>query len=335
MTLVNHKMKKVYLSICALFLVWGLSSTVFANDADTPVKDVKVGMFLTNLYDIDLNKNQFNVQFWAWFVHGDKTYEPTKRTELMNAKSWTTQNEFRGEVGDQYWDVVNVRAKIYQEWDVSHYPFDKQKLVIELEDIEETTGGVRFTPDVEGSKIDKGLIPDGWKMLGFDVSVAPNQYDTVFGDPSLGNQSHSEFSRITATLTVQRDGWRLFATNFIGFFVATILILLTLGINSSRRAHKTVPLQPRVTMSSGSIFATIGSIYMLSKELPYTTKFTLADGLLTTTCIGIGLAIIMSVLTDTLTSAEFKKSPYLINKIIFALFVFVHIGLNGYYLMNL
>lgn len=329
----KHKWLTGYGTLFAMLLL-AISLNVAAEEGDS-AKQVEFGIFLTNLYDINLNKNQFNIQFWAWFLHSYPDYEPTKRTELMNAKSWTTQNAFRDQQDDVIWDVVNYRATMTQQWDVSFYPFDTQTLEISLEDIEETTAGVKFVPDVEGSKIADNLIPDGWVLKKFDIHVAPNRYQTAFGDPSLKKDQSSDFSRITVALTIQRDGERLFATNFIGFFVANILVLVTLSINSSRRAHNVVPLQPRVTLSSGSIFATIGSIYMLSKELPYTTEFTLADCLLTTTCLGIALAILTSVATDVISKIADKFPIYTFNKFILLAFCLAHIGFNGAYIVSM
>lgn len=303
------------------------------NSGDGP-KEVKVGIYLNNLYDIDLNNNEYKAKFWLWFLHDDDNYNPIERTEVVNSKQWSSTNEFSDEKEGKQWDVMNVEAVIDEEWDVTHYPFDTQTLHIRIEDIKETSEGIHLIPDTEGTSIDDDLVPDGWKLRDYSISSADNRYDTTFGDPSLEAKTYSDFSRITLALTIQREGGRLFATVFVGFFVATILIIILLGINMSRRVHPITPLAPRVTLCNGSIFATLGSIFVLVNEMPYTTSFTLADSLLFTTSLGTVLAIISSLVTDRLRDSGWGNEIYLANKVVFVTFIILHFGINGSFLVS-
>lgn len=298
-------------------------------EAENGGKVVKVGLFITNLYDIDLSSNQYNVQYWLWFLHGHEDYEPLKRTEVVNAKSQSSRSGYRSEVENVYWDSVNHRAVINQEWDVSHYPFDRQVLSIQLEDIEETTENLRYVADVEGSRMAEGIVPDGWELTDFSVSSSSTRYQTAFGDPQVSHNSESEFSRITARITLKRDGWRLFATTFLGFFVATVLCLLVFLINMLPRAHSAIPLQPRITMTLGSLFAAVGSIYGIADTLPYTTAFTLADSLQYTTLGGAALATIGSVTADVLAKQEKMALLATLGKVFFAIYLVFHVVLNA------
>jgi hypothetical protein len=306
----------------------GLSGSAFAKT------EVKVGMYLTNLYDIDLNNSQYNAQFWVWFLHDNPDYQPANRTEIVNGKSWSRQNDFRDDSGDTIWDVMSFRALISEEWDIKRYPFDTQTLHIQLEDIEETAEDLTFVPDTAGTRIDESLIPDGWKLRDYRIDVASHQYNTSFGDPALGSETTSEFSRVSLVMTIEREGQRLFITIFIGFFVATLFVLMTLAVNMSRRAHPVIPLQPRVTLASGAIFSTIGSIYLLVNQMPYTTEFTLADSLLTTTSVGTVLCIVSSFTTDVVCKTDGAATMYRLNKVFFALFLVLHLGINTSFMMG-
>lgn len=301
---------------------------------DGPPRQVEVGIFLTNLFDIDLHGNQYSAHFWVWFLHDDLTYQPLQRTEVVNAKRARQHNEFRDIQGGSVWDVMNVEAVINEQWNIKRYPFDTQVLNIHLEDIEDTASDLQFIADTQGSRVDESLIPDGWQLSDYRVQVAPYTYDTRFGDPSLDGSASSDFSRISLAITLEREGQRLFITVFIGFFVATIFVTVTLAINMSRRAHPVIPLQPRVTLASGAIFATIGSIYLLVNEMPYTTDFTLADSLLTTTSVGTVLSIISSFSTDVVCKNGNAKVMYRVNKWFFAVFVVLHLGINTLFLIG-
>jgi|AntRauTorckE5430_2_1112549.scaffolds.fasta_scaffold03546_3 hypothetical protein len=314
---------------CLLVLV--LTGAPGASFAAT---EVKVGLYLTNLYDIDMHNSQYNVQFWVWFLHDNPDYDPTSRTEVINGKSWSQQNGVREVSGGQIWDVMSFRALIDEEWDIKRYPFDTQTLHIHLEDIEQTAANLTFIPDVAGTRIDESLIPDGWKLQDYRIDVSPHRYNTSFGDPALGSETTSEFSRVSLVMTLEREGRRLFTTIFIGFFVATLFVLMTLAVNMSRRAHPVIPLQPRVTLASGAIFSTIGSIYLLVNQMPYTTEFTLADSLLTTTSVGTVLCIVSSFTTDVVCKTDRAATMYRLNKVFFALFLGLHLGINTSFMMG-
>lgn len=332
----SWRLHSLWLPLLLMMVLLGRADVGWSDTAasvDTK-RQVEVGIFLTNLYDIDLNNNQYNAQFWIWFLHDDASYLPAQRSEVVNAKSWQRQNEFRDATGETIWDVMSFEALINEQWDIKRYPFDTQVLSIHLEDIEETTDHLIFSADTQGTHVNASVVPDGWQLRDYAISVAPHTYATRFGDPSLDVGDVSEFSRVSLDITLEREGQRLFITVFIGFFVATIFVIVTLAINMSRRAHPVIPLQPRVTLASGAIFSTIGSIYLLVNEMPYTTEFTLADSLLTTTSIGTVLSIISSFTTDVVCKTDKAALMYRLNKGLFVIFVVLHLGINGVFLMG-
>lgn len=321
-----------------LFLSLPLVAEETGNDIIPPAeaneKVVKVGLFITNLYDIDLSRNQFNVQYWVWFLHQHDDYASIERTEIVNAKSQTTRSGYRATENNLNWDSVNHKAVINQQWDISHYPFDRQVLQIHLEDIEETTEDLRFVADVQGSRMGEEIVPDGWELVDFGIKDGAQTYYTAFGDPGRSFSSQSDFSRITAEITLKRDGWRLFTTTFLGFFVATVLCIMVFLINMSPRAHSAIPLQPRITMTLGALFSAVGSIYGIADTLPYTTTFTLADSLQYTTLGGAALATIGSVVADVLAKLDKVALSSAMGKVFLVIYLLVHLVLNIVLLAN-
>jgi hypothetical protein len=257
---------------------------------------------------------------------------PSERTEITNSKKFSIRNASTQKFDDNYLHSQVFKGTIKKHWDIRNFPFDTQTLVISLEDTIETTDSLVFSID-ETSSIANDVIPDGWSLESFNIVAAESDYPTTFGDPTASADTNYKFSRVEARLNLKRNGLRVFITAFLGLFVATVLILIVYVINSTKIGLSVIPLQPRITLCVGSIFAAVGSIYSLNAKIPYTTDFTLSDSLQITTFIGIALAIISSVWSEILIKKGQEKIQNQLMIAIWALFFIVHIGLN-YYLIS-
>jgi len=318
-------MKKVFVAI--LLFVSMINNFAYAKEE---VKEAKFGVYITNLYDINFAKNEYTVQFWSWFHHNDAEYKPNESTEIMNAKSFNRQSPNEEIINGINWDTAKIKATINQDWEVQNFPFDVQRLSIVIEDIDEVAGDLVLKPDTAASKIDPKAIPDGWELKNFEMLSSTNSYETAFGDPSAKSDVRQDFSRVTVNIDLERHGWRLFSTAFIGFFVATALLLVVFVITSISSAVTVIPQQPRITLITGALFSAVGSVYGLSARLPYTTDFTLADSLQITTFAGVAFATIGSMASDVLHKNNRPILATRANQAMFALFILLSFGLNGY-----
>lgn len=316
-------MKKI---IMAIMLLVAMNQLAYAKEE---AKSVEVGVYITNIYDVNYAKNEYTVQFWQWFHHENNGYKPNATTEIMNAKSFVKQSPNEEIVNGVNWDTTKVKATINQQWNVKNFPFDVQKFSIVIEDIDSTSNDLLFTPDLVASKIDPKAIPDGWKLKSFEMASSINSYETAFGDPSATSDVKQDFSRMTISIDLERNGWRLFSTSFIGFFIATTLLLVLFIITSVPQAVLAIPQQPRITLIIGALFSAVGSVYGLSAKLPYTTDFTLADSLQITTFAGVAFATIGSMSSDVLYKMNRPVLADRANRVMFALFILLSFGLNG------
>ncbi len=316
------------LVVAMLLVLFSICSSAYAKE-DSPQK-VKLGVYVTNIYDIDFAKNEFTIQFWSWFHHNDDEYKPNESTEIMNAKSFSRNSASEELVNGIHWDTAKIKATVNKHWEVKNYPFDVQKFSIIIEDVDLVGEDLVFTPDTAASKMDPKAIPAGWELKSFKMNSAINTYETAFGDPSAESDVKQNYSRMSVDIELQRHGWRLFSTTFIGFFVATALLLVVFVITSIPRAVAEIPQQPRITLIVGALFSAVGSVYGLSAKLPYTTDFTLADSLQITTFAGVAFATIGSMASDVLRKNERPILATRANQAMFALFILLSFGLNGF-----
>ncbi|MEI8393458.1 MAG: hypothetical protein WCF85_01895 [Rhodospirillaceae bacterium] len=264
-------------------------------EATEPSK-VKVGMYITQLYDFDMAKRSFSVTFWGWFIHADQKYKPLENVEIVNAKSSTVKFSAvlpkETKEGTVYWDQAKYSAIIGQDWDIQKFPFDTQKLIINLEDgVNDTTSTV-FVADSANTNIDSSVKIPGWSIESLEIKSSDTVYNTTFGDPTL--QGSSTYSKISAIITVKREGFRLLLSTFIGFFVAFALVSLTYFIDTEWMAGS------RVGLCGGAIFASVGNMYVINNYLPPVSIFTLADAIEASTFVTIIFAILTVVMVKAL-----------------------------------
>lgn len=321
---------KLYLY--SVMFTFCLLTSLFANDswAETnELNEVKFGMFVTNLHDINFADNEFQVEFWSWFISNNKDYRAKDRTEIVNSKKFSIRNSSNQEIDDLLLQSQVFKGTIKQSWNIESYPFDTQTLTISLEDTIDTADTLSFVVD-PNSGIANDVIPKGWQLVDFNLLVSNTDYPTTFGDPRVRDDNNYQFSRVTAEITLQRSGIRIFISAFLGLFVATILVMIVFAINSSKIGLTTIPQQPRITLCVGALFAAVGSTYSLSAKVPYTTVFTLSDSLQITSFIAIALAIVSSVLSDTLLKQNKESAQKTLMHLIWLTFIISHFGINGY-----
>jgi hypothetical protein len=232
---------------------------------------VKVGMFLTQLYDLDVPRKSFNVSFWAWFIHNSDKFKPLETVEIVNAKNSSIKYPSTTETNGLQWVQGKYSATVSEDWEVEKFPFDRQTLNILIEDGQNDANAIEFIADSENSKIDKSVSVPGWSFEKFEIKSGTTLYDTTYGDPNL--QGQSTYSRVVASITMKRNGVRLLSSIFLGFFVAFLLATLTYFLDTDMMAGA------RISLCAGAIFASVGNKIAVDNILTPSSKFTLADGI--------------------------------------------------------
>lgn len=247
----------------------------------------KVGVFITSLYGVDLHNQSYNVIFWAWFIHNSKVYKPGASTEIINAYSYNRDNSIAVPKGKVTWAQVRFTAKVAHNWDISNFPFDHQILQFFLEDTQLDESRIKYIADVHNSKIDPNVVLVDWNIIDFNIKAGSSTYQTTYGDPELAD-SASTFSRVTASITLERKGVKLFFNMFAALYTAFILTSVAFFVPLEN-------ISARLSLASSSIFAVIGNKYVVDSMLPPTTSLTLVDKIQIATFLYIVIMVIVTV----------------------------------------
>lgn len=90
MSLVMFGWKSVRAGI-RLLLMLGCIACLLPAPLQAEPQQVKVGLYVTQLSDIDIPKQAFNAHFWAWYITPDDSYKPLDSVEVVNSKNSVTK----------------------------------------------------------------------------------------------------------------------------------------------------------------------------------------------------------------------------------------------------
>jgi hypothetical protein len=274
----GHVKRVMVVVVCMIIL------SVTAKATDT----CKLGIFINSLYDFNIRDKSYAANFWIWRQYKNDSLSFEKNTEIVNAKGAKT-NHFTHYQGSTYanWTNERVEAVLKQSWSVGHFPFDKQELLIEIEDSRYDTSAVLFVADTLDSRLDSGVVLSDFNITDFSIYNRLHTYNSTFGNPDLKNQS--TYSRIVAKISIERkNSWRLFALLLTGLFIAMAIAMSTFFISPKYFA-------PRISLCVGAMFSAVGSKYVTESIVPPGNSFTLIGNLHNLTFFYIFLITLTSI----------------------------------------
>jgi hypothetical protein len=320
-------MKKLFLfSIMSL----GLFSSAICQNSDTTITGseeklvpdtVKLGVFFTSIYDLNLAEKSFTADFWIWYNYKNDSINPLESIEISNAKEFEFQSEDIEKVGMVNWATHKCKATVKKEWNLKNFPFDKQELHVEIEDAMYDIDQLVYVADVANSKFDKNIKLDEWKIRSFSVEQMRKEYETTYGNPEL--HGTSTYPGLVASFVLERDGVGLFFKLFVGIFVAYLISLSVFFMG---------PENPeRFGMIVGALFAGVANKYIVESLMPQTIMLTLPDKIHNLTFIYIIFHLIITVFAFRLSVKERLKLGWRIDIICFLFSIISYIAINFYW----
>lgn len=260
-------------------------------DADEPKPDtVSIGAYIISIHDIDFHNKEYTTRFWLWVLYEDnhKFNFPTQ-IDIPNAKDIAQPEVISDTIDNRIWQLLKMKCVMKKNWKVTDFPFDKQQLIVHVENSIYDRNSLVFVPDELGSTYDRELTLDGWRIADFKVTTGVNEYTTVFGDPS-SDMLHSEYASFNIEIDIERDAWGLFMKIFIGMYIAFMISVLSFTTQPSE-------LEPRFGLPVGGLFAAVGNKYIIDSLLPESSTFTLVDSLHATTFLTIFATLLVSAIS--------------------------------------
>lgn len=285
-------MKDRVLLLIALIMLW---LPAFAQ------KDTcTVGIYVSSIYDFKLDEKSYMADFWMWMNYKNDSLKFENVMELPNSKSSDFSHFFSEKKLDWNWATQKCKAQLIYEWDLSKFPFDKQKLQIEIEDSQYDTSRVIYQADTINSKIDTAFNSKEWIIENFSLTAGLKTYETSYGNPLL--QGKSSYPRVIAEITIRRNNsWLMLLKLLTGAYIAFLISSLVFFISSENQ-------DSRFGLCVGGLFAAIGNKYIVESIVPSSTTYSLMDNVHNLTFTFILLIVIASIISlHFFESGDLKK----------------------------
>lgn len=303
-----------------LLLIIMNSFTRSANDT------CKVGIYFNSLTDFNISDQSFSADFWMWFNYKNDSLQFNDAVEVTNSKSTSFSNYAKMKKDSVNWDMMKFNSVVFKEWDVTAFPFDKQKLTLHIDHTIYDTKKLAFVTDIGNSSIDSNLVLSNWKIDSLSFYVNNQTYNTTFGDPIL--KGSSTYPSVTADIYLTRENsWNTLFKMLTGVYVAFSIVLLAFFVKPS----------DRLGLCVGGLFAAVGNKYIIESAVPSTVSNTLFDNIHNITFIAIFVILVIAVISFKWNETE---KPLLIakaKKLDMASFysvVAVYILLNAFLIMR-
>jgi hypothetical protein len=249
-----------------IFLLFFTTTPLFA----TPQK-VYSGIYLMNLYDLDMQKHTFYADFYVWFKWKG-ALDPTNIEFVNCVEKWGfTQTAIEDSTillknGYNY-KSMRVEGRFYHPFEWSRFPLDAHKITIQMENARFSADSLVYVPDVGAAAMRKEFSMPGWNMNGCNLAIGTTDYHHNFG---LTDTKTDIFSTATFTLDITRP-WN--------YFLWKLMLPLAIVIFSSIGALLIEPtyIDARISLPIGGLLTTVFLQQSYSDALPDVGYMVLMD----------------------------------------------------------
>jgi hypothetical protein len=218
---------RIVLVIAAVVTALAAPGVASASDDGEGPDVVTIGAFINDVQEVDLENHYYLVDFYVWFRWTNPDIDPVASMEVMNpTEAWgllvtpSYEEPLEADDGSLY-NVVRYQGKFNNKLPLQKYPFDKQDLIIELEDNASNSSQLVYVADDPGVVSNPNMSLPGWILGDPTLTAFDNQYTTTFGVP--GATEGETYSRVLIEIPVERPAF----TSGVKLFFPLLLVLLT------------------------------------------------------------------------------------------------------------
>jgi hypothetical protein len=259
-----------------------ISAQTFSKQATGQPIEVKVGVYVLTLGDLDMATGNYTMDFFLSFSCDQKCNPDS--FDIMNGEVSKHEDQTSDDLGGTF-RAYRVSASLITNLDVRDYPFDEHDLIIEMEDKLNNTDKLRYVVDEKASGVDSSAVVSGWQIKGtpgWKAEVVDHYYPIY----------DSSYSRYRFYVTIYHP-WQ---SSFLKGLFAPIVIVIVGLLSVLMKAEK---ISDRLALTTSSLVGAI--LYHLSVissippvgYLTYMDKFMLANYFVIAAALAVTVAMMV------------------------------------------
>ena len=289
-----------------------------AKTVSPELPELNVGVYVTNINNIDLLDDQFSIEMLLWTEWaGDPAINPSDDLMVLNGIYDGDIQRFervsRENRLDTTWSLYRVRSSVVKHWRLQRYPFDTQILHVNI-GLENPLQPVNLGLIQENSfSINPGLLLSGWSLDQPSSYVSSISLMSDLGQPPEEGVVIRRQSTVSFDLPIQRRSLLFVAPDFLGYMLAVGLCCMSLLITHSRD-----DLILAAVVSAG------GNYVFIAGNLPVTAM----TGFIGNLQLIIFLGILYVVAADELIDNQLSYYSQTISRILRVLLLPSYVGIT-------
>lgn len=233
---------------------------------------VLTGIYLINVYDLDINQHSYYVDCYIWFKW--KGELDPMNIEFVNAvEKWgATVVPFYEEepklLEDGYfYNGMRYEGRFYHAFDLERFPLDQHGLDVQIENVDYDRDSLIYVPDDAPTFVREDLVLPGWTILGTEVKGQTHTYPINFGETG---KPETAFSNLVFKLQLRRP---------FNYFLLKLLLplLIVICVSLGALLINPVSIDARISLPIGGLLSAVFLQQSYSSALPDVGYMVLMD----------------------------------------------------------
>lgn len=260
------KLIHLFFKIILFCLPWLVSNQMLAQ-----AQEVRTGIYLINVYDLDINQHSYYVDCYIWFKW--KGERDPMNIEFVNAvEKWgATVVPFYEDpqiLEDGYfYNGMRYEGRFYHAFDLERFPLDQHLLDIQIENIDYSQDSLIYVPEEHPTYVREDLVLPGWTILGTQVESQVHHYPINFGETG---KPEAAFSNFIFELHLRRP---------FNYFLLKLLLplLIVICVSLGALLINPVSIDARISLPIGGLLSAVFLQQSYSAALPDVGYMVLMD----------------------------------------------------------
>ena len=271
--------------LCTLFVCGGVAT------APAQPQQVRTGIYLMNLYSLNMDEHSFYADFYIWFKWRGRL-DPTN-IEFVNAiEKWSMDKAgFDGDTtpvvlkdGTKY-KIMRIEGRFFHAFSLNRFPLDRHTLDIQVENPNYPADSLVYLPDTSATGIRHTLHLVGWEQQHYRLESSVHDYGTDFGN---AQENARRYSNLSFLLTLSRP----FSYFLLKMLLPLIIVLVvSLGALLLHPTH----IDTRSSLPIGGLLTAVFLQESYSDALPDTGYMVLMDKIYLLSYVLISLILLQVI----------------------------------------
>jgi hypothetical protein len=185
---------------------------------DGPPAMCRIGVNVEDLYELDMVRDTFGATMWLWSVC------PSAELEPLAAVAFPTAS---GSLNLSPIEVVDLpsggQGTFRYNWDMENYPFDRQRVVIPIDEVRHGAARLAFEPDLRQSFVTPDIRDHlaEWRVSELELEASVSEEPSTYGLPDADG---ARYARLEVAIPLERthlvNFLKLTSGVFAGVFIA-------------------------------------------------------------------------------------------------------------------